>query len=75
MAITEKIQQYLHKLPVSLQAEVLDFVEYLLAKAERDIPDRESSTWSHLSLTAAMRGMEDEETPSYTTADLKLIFR
>lgn len=74
MAITEKIQQYLHRLPVSLQAEVLDFVEYLLTKAEHDAPNRESETWSDLSLKAAMRGMEDEEAPSYTMADLKLTF-
>jgi Protein of unknown function (DUF2281). len=32
MAITEKIQQRVQKLPAPFQAEVLDFVEYLLAK-------------------------------------------
>jgi hypothetical protein len=35
MVIAERIQQYVQRLPASLQVEVLDFVEYLLAKAER----------------------------------------
>ena len=70
MAIAEKIQQYVQKLPASFQAEVLDFVEYLLAKAEH----REAREWSDLSLAFAMRGMEDEATPIYTAADLKVMF-
>ena len=74
MIITEKIQEYVQRLPAPLQSEVLDFIEYLLSKAERDIPRRESESWSDLSLTSAMRGMENEETPSYTVADLKALF-
>jgi len=70
MAITEKIQQHVQKLPAPFQAEVLDFVEYLLAK----VKGREEGDWSNLSLTFAMRGMEDEATPRYTTADLKVVF-
>ncbi len=71
MAITEKIQQHVQKLPASLQAEVLDFVEYLLAKVSKYSEERD---WSNLSLAFAMRGMEDEFTPLYTTADLKVVF-
>ena len=71
--IAEKIQQYLQRLPASFQAEVLDFVEYLLAKAERSGLHREAEMWSDLSLTSAMRGMEDEKA-AYTTADLIEIF-
>ena len=70
MAIAEKIHQYVQKLPASFQAEVLDFVEYLFAKAER----REDREWSDLSPAFAMRGMEDEAAPIYTTADLKVMF-
>ena len=70
MAITEKIQQHVQKLPASFQAEVLDFVEYLLAK----VRGPEEGDWSDLSLAFAMRGMEDETTPVYTTADLKVVF-
>lgn len=70
MAIADRIQQCVQKLPTAFQAEVLDFAEYLLAKTLR----REEGDWSDLSLTFAMRGMEDEETPIYTPADLKVVF-
>ncbi len=70
MAITEKIQQYVQKLPASFQAEVLDFVEYLLAK----VKGQEERDWSDLSLALAMRGMEDEAAPLYAIGDLKVVF-
>lgn len=72
--IAERIQEYVRKLPHSLQAEVLDFIEYLLAKAEREALRREEREWVTLSLAFAMRGMEDEDTPTYTIADLKVVF-
>ena len=70
MAITEKIHQRVQRLPASFQAEVLDFVEYLLAKAKRE----EAEEWLDFSLASAMRGLEDEAAPMYTTADLKVVF-
>jgi len=74
MMPSERIQQYVQKLPAYRQAEVLDFVEYLVAKSEREIVLRERENWSSLSLSTAMRGMEDENTPLYTPADLKVTF-
>jgi Protein of unknown function (DUF2281) len=74
MTITDKIQAGVQKLPTAYQAEVLDFVEYLLAKTTRGAREHEESRWSEVSLTLAMRGMEDEDAPQYTTADLKEIF-
>jgi hypothetical protein len=74
MTITDKIQASVQKLPTAYQAEVLDFVEYLLAKTTRGTQEQEESLGSDLSLTFAMRGMEDEDAPQYTTADLKVIF-
>jgi len=74
MSVTERIYQYVQKLPESLQAEVLDFVEYLLLKVEREAIHQDEITWSNLSLALAMRGMEDENTPNYTLADLKEVF-
>jgi alkylhydroperoxidase/carboxymuconolactone decarboxylase family protein YurZ len=71
MLLSEKIQQYVQKLPPSFQAQVLDFVEYLEAKAERTAAQQEDREWSSLSLAFAMRGMEDEEMPTYTAADLR----
>ena len=66
MVLNEKIQEYIRKLPDSLQEEMLDYLEFLLAKAER-----ENKEWSYLSITSAMRGMEDEP-DLYTLADLKV---
>jgi len=73
MLIHEQIQEYVVKLPVSFQTEVLDFVEYLIAKVERERLVEENREWSEFSLASAMRGMEDEETP-YTLSDLKVVF-
>jgi hypothetical protein len=70
MTVDEKISQYLQKLPPSLQTEVLDFVEYILSKVER----QEEQEWSTLSLSFAMRGMEGEDSPTYTLSDLKVVF-
>jgi len=74
MLLSERIQQYVQKLPASFQAEVLDFVEYLTTKAEREVVQQERRSWSSLSLSFAMRGMEGEDTPIYTPSDLKVVF-
>ncbi len=66
----ERIQEYRRKLPEPLQAEVLDFVEYLVGKVEREA-SHEEWDWSALSLGSAMRDMEDEDAPMYTLTDLK----
>jgi len=74
MVVTERIKEHVQKLPPSLQAEVLDFVEYLLLKLGRETSQKDELAWSNLSLTLAMRGMEDEDMSVYTTADLKVEF-
>ena len=74
MPVIEKIHQYVQRLPQPLQTEVLDFVEYLLSKVEHETAGQEEGDWSALSLAFAMRGMEDETTPAYTRADLKVVF-
>ena len=74
MALRERIQAHLERLPPSFQAEVLDFVEYLQAKADREAVLAERRLWSDLSLASAIRGMEDEDGPTYTVADLKVVF-
>jgi len=74
MVLSEKIQQYLQTLPLSIQAEVLDYVEYLVGKAERERVQQEKREWSSVSLSLAMRGMEEENLPIYTPSDLKVMF-
>ncbi len=74
MLVTEKIHKNVQRLPEIFQAEVLDFVEYLLTKSERDAVRQDELGWSDFSLSSAMRGMEEEDTPSYTVDDLKVVF-
>ncbi len=71
MAFSERIQEHVAKLPAPFQMEVLNFVEYLLLKAERETAQPAGLSWSDLSLSSAMRGMEDEDVPAYTINDLK----
>jgi hypothetical protein len=70
MTLDEKIQQYVQKLPPSLQEELLDFAEYLLMKAEQ----QEREDWASFSLASAMRDMEDEPV-SYSLSDLRIVFQ
>ncbi len=74
MVLTERIQEYMQKLPTALQMQVLDFVEYLLTQLERQAARQEEKDRAGLSLAGAMRDMEHEETPVYTAADLKVVF-
>ncbi len=69
MTLDEKIHQYVQRLPRSFQEELLDFVEYLVMKAEQ----QENQDWGSLSLTSAMRDMEDEKV-SYSRSDLRVTF-
>jgi hypothetical protein len=75
MAMANQIQESVQRLPTAFQAEVLDFVEYLLAKAEREALRHEEQAWSSLSLATAMRDMGDEIDPLYTLSDVKVAFQ
>ena len=74
MATAEKIAEYVRLLPERLQAEVLDFVSFLLSKGEQNAPDSDRSEWNRLSLDSAMRGMEADDEPEYSEGDLKETF-
>jgi hypothetical protein len=74
MPFAEKIQQYVRKLPEADQAEVLVYVKSLSAKKKKPKQDRVEESWGDFSVAAAMRGMENEEGPEYTLADLKETF-
>ncbi|MCL4262019.1 MAG: DUF2281 domain-containing protein [Anaerolineae bacterium] len=77
-AVANKIHRQVLALPEPLQVEVLDFVEFLLSRLESETLEEtqtiENRDWSKLSLAMAMRGMEDEDIPEYTIADLKESF-
>ena len=69
MTLDEKIYKYVQKLPQSFQEELLDYAEYLLMKAEQ----QEKQDWTALSLSSAMRDIEDEQV-TYSVADLRESF-
>jgi len=69
MTLDEKIHRYAQKLPYSFQEELFDFVQYLLMKAEQ----QEKQNWTSLSLSLAMRDMEDEPA-LYNISDIRVVF-
>ena len=69
MNLAETIVNQLKTLPPAEQAGALDFIEFLRNKALK----KEAKNWGNLSLSSAMRGMEDEQTP-YAQDDLKEVF-
>ncbi len=73
MALSIKIQEQVDKLPQSFQAEVLNFVEYLLVRAESEAERQDDNSWSDFSLTSALRDME-EEASVYFESDVKKVF-
>ncbi len=69
MSVAEEIVESVKKLPESKQIEILDFVQYIEQKNKQTINPSDSD----ISLTLAMRGMEDEEA-IYTQNDLKEVY-
>jgi hypothetical protein len=69
MNLAETIIKDVQALPESKQTEVLDFVQYLSSKAEK----QERTDWAGFSLSSAIRGMEDEQA-LYSLNDIKESF-
>ena len=73
MTTTQAILQHLQALPEPVRREVLDFVEFLQVRRTPMVREHDVE-WSAFSLSSAMRGMEDEDSP-YTAKDIKESFR
>ena len=71
MPVAEQITTRLQELPPSLQREVLDFVEFLAQRVARREFAVEDAEWTDFSLAQAMSGLEAEDSPAYSEADLK----
>jgi hypothetical protein len=67
MSAKEQITDRLQMLPLRLQREVLDFIEFL---AQREGVSEEAK-WATFSLAQSMNGLENEDAPEYSEADLK----
>ncbi len=78
MLVIEKLQSEVEKLPGERQREVLDFVEFLLAKAEQDAARQEEIEWANAALVYTMQRMDEEEgedAPINSLHDLKELYR
>jgi hypothetical protein len=71
MIVTEQIADRLERLPPPLQREVLDFIEFLAQRVAQGEGANEEADWTKFSLAQAMNGMENEDSPEYSEADLK----
>lgn len=69
MIVTDQVTDKLQKLPIAAQKEVLHFIEFLAQKFEQKAD--EDKQWSDFSLSQAMKGLENDDLPEYTEADLK----
>jgi hypothetical protein len=73
VTVAERILRHLQELPEPLQAEVLDFVEYLETRAHEAPREPEDAAWSAFSLSHVMRGLEGEPA-LYFPNDIKEAF-
>jgi hypothetical protein len=71
MTATEQITDRLKLLPPPLQREVLDFIDFLAQRVAQREDASEEAEWMKFSLAQAMNGLENEDSPEYSEADLK----
>ena len=74
MKLKDEIAENVKKLPENFQAEVLDFIKYLIMKYQSNEVREKENEGSSLSLNSAMSGMENEDTPYYDEKDIKVKF-
>ena len=71
MSAMEQITDRLQMLPPRLQREVLDFIDFLAQRVAQREDASEDADWTKFSLAQAMNGLENEDSPEYSEADLK----
>jgi hypothetical protein len=71
MGYAELIAQKLALLPPEKQAEVFDFVEFIIARASASWADRD---FQSMSLAQALRDQEDDPV-SYSASDCREVWR
>jgi len=66
MSVKQSINQKLDSLSEKEQKQVLEFVDLVHQRSF----DQENDEWNQFSLEQAMKGLEDDNLPEYTEADL-----
>jgi hypothetical protein len=71
MDVTEQINARLQTLPPPLRRAALEFIEFLAERAAQHEAINEETEWTNFSLAQAMEGLENEDSPQYSEADIK----
>jgi hypothetical protein len=71
MTAMEQITDRLKLLPQPLQRVVLDFIDFLAQRVAQREGASDDVEWPKFSLAQAMNGLENEDLPEYSEADLK----
>lgn len=71
MSTIDKIHRQAQRLPEPQQKEILDFIEFLLSKANGQDSRQADLEWSRNSIAAAMHGIDNEDSPLYHESDFK----
>ena len=72
MSVAEIIFEKVQHMPKTKQMEILHFVEFMdITKSKHHATDKD---FSNLSLSLAMKGMENESMPDYSIKDIKQKF-
>ena len=66
MSVKQSINQKLDSLSEKEQKQVLEFVDLVHQRGF----EKENEEWNQFSLEQAMKGLEDDNLPEYTEADL-----
>ena len=75
MSVQQQIAEKIQSLPEDKQQEVLVFVELLRQKSVQEGAANENQEWNRFSLDQAMTGLEKDDLPAYTEADLTEIWQ
>ena len=74
MAITDQINQRVQRLPCLSRWEVLNFIEFLIQKAEQQEYRASCPPGRVFASIRALRDMDDDEFSLYNISDLKIAF-
>jgi len=74
MSVATRIFNRVRHLPGHLQAEILEFVEYVAGKSRACQNSSTDIQWQEFALSEALREIDDETGPEYLESDIKYRF-
>ena len=74
MSVATRIFNRVRYLPEHLQAEILEFVEFVAGKSRECQSNSTDLDWQEFALSEALRETDDESGPEYLESDIKYRF-